>query len=44
MNDLEVYKKAISVLGRGENIAVITVISTRAHISLLLPRDINPMK
>jgi len=28
MNDLEVYKKAISVLGRGENIAVITVIST----------------
>ncbi len=28
MNDLEVYKKAISVLSRGENIAVITVIST----------------
>ncbi len=28
MNDLEVYKKAISVLSRGENIAVVTVIST----------------
>jgi len=28
MNDLEVYKKAISVLSRGENIALITVIST----------------
>ena len=28
MNDLEVYKKAISVLHRGENIALITVIST----------------
>lgn len=28
MNDLEVYKKATSVLSRGENIAVITVIST----------------
>ena len=28
MNDLEVYKKAISVLSGGENIAVITVIST----------------
>ena len=28
MNDLEVYKKAISALSRGENIAVITVIST----------------
>ena len=28
MNDLEVYKKAISILSRGENIALITVIST----------------
>jgi len=28
MNDLEVYKKATSVLSRGENIALITVIST----------------
>ncbi len=28
MNDLEIYKKAISVLSRGENIALITVIST----------------
>ncbi len=28
MNDLEVYRKAISVLRRGENIALITVIST----------------
>lgn len=28
MNDLEIYKKAAQVLGRGENIALITVIST----------------
>jgi xanthine dehydrogenase accessory factor len=28
MNDLEIYKKAAQILGKGENIALITVIST----------------
>ncbi len=28
MNDLEVYKKAAQVLKKGENVALITVIST----------------
>jgi hypothetical protein len=28
MNDLEIYKKAALVLGTGENIALVTVIST----------------
>ncbi len=28
MNELEIYKKAVDVLGTGENLALITVIST----------------